>query len=173
MDKTIIGRNEAVDLLRYARRQVPAKIDTGADSSSIWVSHVRVDKQGVLRFSLFGEGSAFYNGKTIKRQTYKVAMVRSASGHQQIRYRAQLSLRLGGKRIRTTFNLSDRSQNKFPVLIGRRTLSGKFIVDVTRSSYTDPEKAQTKELNTELSKDPYLFYKQYYKQAGVSLREKS
>jgi hypothetical protein len=64
---TTIGRNEAVDLLRYARRQVPAKIDTGADSSSIWVSHVRVDKDGIQKFSLFGEGSPFYNVKTIKR----------------------------------------------------------------------------------------------------------
>lgn len=171
-----IGRTEAVDLLRYARRQVPAKIDTGADSSSIWVSSVRVDKSGVLRFSLFGEGSPFYNGKVVKREKYKVAMVRSASGHQQIRYRTQLSLRLGGKRIRTTFNLSDRSQNKFPVLIGRRTISGKFIVDVSQSKYDDEGKVfatVTQSLNEELQKDPYEFYKKHYKQFGVSLRKKS
>jgi hypothetical protein len=173
-EMTIVGRNEAVDLLRFARRKgVPAKIDTGADSSSIWVSHVRVDKNGVLRFSLFGEGSPFYNGKTIKREHYKVAMVRSATGHQQIRYRAQINLRIAGKRIRAMFNLSDRSQNKFPVLIGRRTLSGKFLVDVTKASFTDPDAPQTKELNTELLKDPYAFYQQYYKESGVSLRKKS
>ena len=172
-EKVTIGRNEPVDLLRYARRQVPAKIDTGADSSSIWVSKVRVDKHGILRFSLFGEGSPFYNGKIVKRENYKVAVVRSASGHQQLRYRAALSLRLGGKRIRTTFNLSDRSQNKFPVLIGRRTISGRFIVDVSKSTYSDQEKTQTKEMNAELAKNPYEFYKRYYKQSGVSLRNKS
>ncbi|HET6746844.1 MAG TPA: RimK/LysX family protein [Candidatus Saccharimonadales bacterium] len=170
-DKIIVGRNEPVDFARYARK-VPAKIDTGADSSSVWVSNVRVDKNGVLRFSLFGEGSPFYSGKTLKREHYKVAMVRSASGHQQIRYRTQLSLRLGGKRIRAMFNLSDRSQNKFPVLIGRRTLSGKFIVDVTKSHYTDPDTTITKELNGQLSEDPYMFYKKYYKKSGVALRKK-
>jgi hypothetical protein len=175
-EKIIIGRNELVDLLRYARRQVPAKIDTGADSSSIWVSHVRVDKDGVLRFSLFGEGSPFYNGKTIKRENYGAAMVRSATGHQQIRYRTQLTLRLGGKRIRTTFNLSDRSQNKFPVLIGRRTISGKFVVDVSQSKYDDEKRVfatETQSLNKELQVNPYEFYKKHYKQFGVSLRKKS
>ena len=167
-----MGRNEKVDFPRFAHN-VPAKIDTGADSSSVWVSDVRVDKNGVLRFSLFGEGSAFYTGKTLKRTQYRVAMVRSATGHEQIRYRTQLSLRLGGKRIRAMFNLSDRSQNKFPVLIGRRTLSGKFIVDVEKSTYNDPEGTVTKELNGKLIESPYDFYKKYYKKDGVSLRRKS
>lgn len=171
-----LGRNEPVDLLRYARKRVPAKIDTGADSSSIWVSHVRVDKNGVLRFSLFGEGSPFYNGKTIKREKYKVALVRSASGHEQIRYRTELTLQIGGKKIRAMFNLSDRSLNRFPVLIGRRTLSGKFIVDVSRSKYNSNQKVLaegTQSLNDQLRKDPYEFYIKQYKKAGVSLKEKS
>lgn len=171
-DKTVVGRNEKVDFPRFAHN-VPAKIDTGADSSSVWVSDIRVDKNGVLRFSLFGEGSPFYTGKTLKREQYKVAMVRSATGHEQIRYRTQLSLRLGGKRIRAMFNLSDRSQNKFPVLIGRRTLSGKFIVDVEKSTYNDPDRTVTKELNGRLIENPYDFYKKYYKKSGVSLRRKT
>jgi len=169
----IVGRNEPVDLLRYARRRVPAKIDTGADSSSIWVSNVRVDKDGILKFSLFGEGSPFYNGKTVKREKYRVAWVRSASGHLQLRYRTQLTLQLGGRRIRATFNLSDRSQNKFPILIGRRTLSGKFLVDVSKASYTDPNKFSTTKLNDDLRKNPYEFYKKHYKISGVSMKEKS
>ena len=170
-DKVIVGRNESVDFVRFAHN-VPAKIDTGADSSSIWVSHVRVDKAGVLRFSLFGEESPFYTGKTLKRERYKVAMVRSASGHDQIRYKTQLSLRLGGKRIRATFNLSDRSLNRFPVLIGRRTLKGKFIVDVEKIRYKQSNREIQKELNDKLSENPYDFYKNYYKKSGVSLRRK-
>ncbi len=171
-DKIIIGRNEMVDFARYGHK-VPAKIDTGADSSSVWVSNIRVDKSGILRFNLFGESSSFYTGKTIKRENYKVAMVRSASGHQQIRYRTQLSVRIGGKRIRAMFNLSDRSQHTFPVLVGRRTLSGKFIVDVAKARYNDPEKKITQTLEKKLVKDPYKFYRKYYKKTGVSLRKKS
>ncbi len=112
-NKTIVGRNELVSFSKIAVN-VPAKIDTGADSSSIWVSNVRVDKQGVLKFSLFGEGSPYYTGKVIKREQYTVAAVKSSNGHEQIRYRARLSLRLGGKRIRASFTLADRSTQAFP-----------------------------------------------------------
>jgi hypothetical protein len=173
-DKIIIGRNEPVEFPRLKRR-VPAKIDTGADTSSIWVSNIRVDKDGVLKFSLFGEGSPYYTGKVVKREAYKVGMVRSASGHEQIRYRTQFSLRIGGKRIKAMFNLSDRSRNKFPVLVGRRTLAGKFIVDVTKSHFADEGKvfkAENQALNQQLQQDAYSFYKEHYKPAGVSVRSK-
>lgn len=172
--KIIIGRNEPVDLPRYAKK-VPAKIDTGADTSSIWVSNVRVDKNGILRFNLFGESSPHFTGKTIKREKYKVAIVRSASGHEQLRYRTQFSVRIGGKRIRAMFNLSDRSRNRFPILIGRRTLTGKFVVDVSQSYFADEKvfAEATKELNEELDTNAYEFYKKHYKETGVSLRKKS
>jgi hypothetical protein len=103
-------------------------------------------------------------------------MVRSASGHEQIRYRTQLTLRIGGKKIRALFNLSDRSRNRFPVLIGRRTISGKFVVDVSQSKYNDEGKvfaAENQSMNTELNENPYEFYKKHYKKAGVSLRKRS
>jgi len=171
-EKAIIGSNTFIDLIGYARH-VPAKVDTGADSSSIWVSDVRVDKDGVLKFRLFGEGSSFYTGKTIKREKYKVALVRSASGHEQLRYRTQLSVRINNRRIRALFNLSDRSKNQFPILVGRRTLSGKFIVDVAESHYNTIKQLPSRRLMTRMHEDPYKFYKQYYQKSGVSLRKKS
>lgn len=174
-EKVIIGRNEPVEFPRL-RRRVPAKIDTGADTSSIWVSNVHVDKNGTLKFSLFGEGSPYYTGKVVRREAYKVAIVRSTSGHEQIRYRTQFSLRIGGKRIKATFNLSDRSRNRFPVLIGRRTLVGKFVVDVSKSHYSDKEKifqTENQILNQQLKEDAYKFYKNHYEPAGVSIRRKS
>ena len=127
----ILGSNALVSIC--GRENVPAKIDTGADSSSIWVSHLRIDEDGILKFRLFGEGSPFYNGKVIKRKDYKVAVVRSATGEEQIRYRTHLTIRIAGKKINALFNLSDRSRNNFPILIGRRSISGKFLVDVSKA----------------------------------------
>lgn len=156
-----IGRNTAVDFIGYAK-SVPAKVDTGADSSSVWVSNLSVTPAGVLQFILFDESSPYYTGKVITREQYKVAVVRSTTGHEQIRYRTVFSMRISGKRIRVTLNLSDRSRNKFPVLIGRRSLSGKFIVDVRQAEYTDAKQELSVELNEELMRDPYDFYKKYY-----------
>ena len=149
------------------RDNIPAKIDTGADSSSIWVSHLRVDKDGTLKFRLFGEGSPFYNGKVVKRREFKVAVVRSATGEEQVRYRTYFTLKIAGKKIKALFNLSDRSNNNFPVLIGRRSISGKFLVDVSKTQVKRPPKnPRSKPLMKELRENPYEFYKKYSKKGA-------
>ena len=158
---TVIGRNTKVDFLKYANG-VPAKIDTGADTSSVWVSNVKVGMDGILEFTLFGENSPYYTGEVLRREKYAVALVRSATGHEQVRFRTEFSLRIHRRRIRATFNLSDRSRNRFPVLIGCRTLRKRFVVDVSRSDFSEPETPVTDTLNDELNENPHLFYKKYF-----------
>jgi hypothetical protein len=158
----ILGTTTLIELINHADK-VPAKIDTGADSSSMWASDVNINKKGVLSFTLFGPSSPFYTGEVITRKAYNVALVRSSSGHEQIRYRTEFPVRINGKRIRVLFNLSNRSNNAFPVLIGRRTLAGKFVVDVSQREYTSPLAKVNRGLNKEMQKDPHAFYKKYYR----------
>lgn len=164
--KTIIGRIVKVDFGKRAVG-VPAKIDTGADGSAVWASKIRVDKDGVLKFALFGEGSPYYNGKIFKRTNYSVVRVRSASGHQTIKYRTHFTITLAGRKIRAVFGLSDRSSLDYPVLIGCRTIRGKFLVDVSRSEPKTRDKIKRIKknisLNEELSANPVAFYKKYHK----------
>ncbi len=156
----IIGSTEYVSVGKSGNyKNIPAKIDTGADSSSIWASKIKITKDGVLKFVLFDEGSKFYTGKVFSRKDYKVAVVRSATGEEQIRYRTHLRLTVKGKIINALFNLSDRSKNNFPILIGRRTISGKFLVDTSQKSVPTPEKnPKTNPLNKELKENPRKFY---------------
>lgn len=163
--KTIIGATEFVEISGRKGKKIPAKIDTGADSSAIWASKIRVDKDGVLKFSLFGEGSEFYNGKIFKRTDFSVAKVRSTTGHEQIRYRTHFLVRIGEKKVKMLMNLSDRAKNDFPVLIGRRSISGKFLVDVSKRKIPRKKPSQTLELNEEFIQNPYEFYKKYTKGA--------
>ena len=60
----MIGSTEYVDIAGISR--VPAKIDTGADSSAVWASDIEMKKDGTLVFSLFGKSSPFYTGEKIK-----------------------------------------------------------------------------------------------------------
>lgn len=167
LDKRLVGRNVRVDFGKRAIG-VPAKIDTGADSSSVWASNIRIDKDGILKFSLFGKGSPYYNGKVFRRTDYSVAMVCSSSGHKQIRYRTHFVVTIKGRKIKALFNLSDRSNNLYPVLVGRRTIAGKFLVDVCEFDYMHQYKYATdnKVLNKELSENPYEFYKKYHQSGG-------
>lgn len=155
-----IGKTRKINIIGHAQG-VPAKIDTGADSSSVWASNISIDKKGMLHFTLFDKGSEFYTGEVISRKDYKVAQVASSSGHVQIRYRTHLTIRLGGKKLRVLFNLSDRSANKFPILIGRRTIAGKFLVDVTRGIKIE-KRFNVVRLNKELKRDPHAFFQKYH-----------
>ncbi|MCL2444985.1 RimK/LysX family protein [Candidatus Saccharibacteria bacterium] len=160
IEKTMVGASEYVSIGRRAI-DVPAKIDTGADSSAIWASKVRVGRDGVLRFALFGEGSEFYSGKIFKRTDFEVAVVRSAMGEEQVRYRTRLLVKIGGRKIRVLFSLADRSKNNFPILIGKRTLARRFIVDVTQNVVEYPRNPRTPGLAKEFAKNPYAFDQKY------------
>lgn len=165
MDKNleIIGSTEYVEVAGI--KNVPAKIDTGADSSSIWASNIDVDKDGTLSFVLFDETSPFYTGEVIKREkdSYKVKIVRSGHGDERIRYRTEIDLSVAGHDIHAMFTLANRSRNNFPVLIGRRTLKNKFLVDVSRMAVKKQSNPKTPRLNQELEKDPYEFHQKYGK----------
>lgn len=160
--KAVIGIIEHVSIGKRLI-DVPAKIDTGADSSSIWASNIRIGKDGVLRFSLFGEGSPYYSGKIYKRIDFSVAQVKSSNGHTEVRYRTHFIITIAGKKIKGLFNLSDRSHNKYKILIGRRTISRKFLVDVSIGAEKMTKGEQTARLKRKLQRNPYQFHKKYVK----------
>ena len=60
-------------------------------------------------------------------------------------------------------NLSDRSGNIFPILIGRTSLSGEFIVDPSIEKVKIERKKNR--LNRNMKISPYEFYKKYIKGA--------
>ena len=151
----IIGSNTFVEI--EGIKNIPAKIDTGADSSSVHVENISMDRDGILSFDLFG--------KKISTSDYKVGIIRSSNGDEELRYRAKLSLKLGTKRIKATFSLSDRSKNNFPVLIGRRTINKKFLVDVSNREIQTQKHPHTKHYNRELRENPFEFHKKYVIQA--------
>ena len=75
-------------------------------------------------------------------------------GHKQVRYKVKLSIVIGGRRIMATFTLSDRSTQVYPVLIGRSTLTGKFIVDVAKGNpLTEEEWRRSSELQANITEE--------------------
>jgi hypothetical protein len=131
--QAIIGRFEHVDLIE-GLHTIPAKIDTGAHRSSIHVQKIEVitkKKKPTLRFTLLGH-PVYKETLTLETQKFRSMPVRSSNGHISERYEVQLKIRLGLKVFNTSFTLSDRSGNVFPVLIGRKALRGRFFVDADR-----------------------------------------
>ena len=129
---TVIGRAEKIDLLDFNMTDVPAKVDTGADTSAIWATSIE-EKEDGLYFVLFGPGSENYTGNVQRftKPDYSLTRVANSFGQKELRYKVKLRLRVKDRVVRATFTLSDRSEKVYPVLLGRRMLHGKFLVDVT------------------------------------------
>ncbi len=134
--RTVIGSNEYIDFRRQNVLKVPAKIDTGADSSAVWASDIKLI-EGKVVFKLFGSSSKFYTGKTIVSSSFRTSLIKNTSGVKERRFKVRLSVRIKDRNIRTWFTLADRSDMIYPVLLGRRTLHKKFIVDVSQKSVKD------------------------------------
>lgn len=164
--KSTIGRATNMVLVSEGDIRVPAKVDTGADSSSIWASELTMNDDGTLSYCLFAKGSEYYTGRRHTVKEYSVSAVRSAHGTVQVRYKVRLSVIIEGRKIRATFTLADRSLNTYPVLIGCRLLTGKFIVDVSKGREASKKKRlrmnEKGSLRAELYADPANFFEKYH-----------
>ena len=136
--KAIVGRAERVDFPDGAITGVPAKIDTGAYRSSVWASNI-YEKDGLLHFALLGPASPYYSGEECTVKKFEVVEVENSFGHKEERYSIQLRMRMGSKTVRSNFTLADRSKKTYPVLIGRRHLRGRYVVDVSEGQPIDDE----------------------------------
>lgn len=166
---SIIGSNALITVAGIPN--VPAKVDTGADSSSIWASDITVTPENQLEFALFGPESHLYTGERLSTGDFTVQRVRNSTGHITIRYRVKLPIVAAGKRINASFTLYDRSKNNFPVLIGRKTLKGRFLVDVARTETTAPPKQDNSDIEKELAESPQAFHTKLYRLYQESSKE--
>lgn len=143
--KTVIGRVERVTLPTIGNKSFYARIDTGAKSSSVWASSIIETDTGLkVQFGGFSQ-----KADTYIFPHYDQVVVSSSMGHEQTRYRINLPIILKGRRINATFTLADRSAQVYPMLIGRLTLNGKFIVDVSAGTpLVQRERARSKELQS-------------------------
>ncbi len=119
----LIGRREYVDFPELKLFSVEAKIDTGAYTSSLHCKNIRLENKSLVFETDAGkhEFSDFFRKK-----------IKNSFGEMEERYIIKTSVKLGKKTIRTTISLSDRENMRYPVLIGRRMLKGKFLIDVNK-----------------------------------------
>jgi hypothetical protein len=149
----VVGQAERVSFPDYDLENIPARIDTGARSSAVWASHIK-ETNGKLTFTFFDASSDLYTGKRIETKQYSKSVVASSNGQVQQRYVVRLLVKLKGKKVHTKFTLADRSSQVYPVLIGRRLLFGKFLVDVRAGRpLRKKERQRTEALQSLLKKD--------------------
>ena len=74
-------------------------------------------------------------------ESYDITAVKSSNGEIQYRYVVQSNIRLFQKVYKISLTLSSREDMRFPVLIGRKFLTKKFIVDTELTDVSHAQKA--------------------------------
>lgn len=130
MEKIIIGRTDKVDFPKLGFSHVDVKIDTGAYTSSIHCTHIR-EKNDLLCCTFLDPQHPDYDGKEMIFAAYDITAVKSSNGKIQTRYVVQSNIRIFNKIFKISLTLSSREDMRFPVLLGRKFLTKKFIVDTS------------------------------------------
>jgi len=129
-EKIIIGRFEMVVLPDGS--EVVAKIDTGADVSSVHCERIElataINGAPLLRYSFQKTGDQWH-----ETTEFSERVIRSSNGHTTQRYMISLVIKIGAQKYATNVTLSNRQAMAREILLGRRFLrDNKMIVDVSR-----------------------------------------
>lgn len=141
----IVGWREIVQLPELGLSDIPAKIDTGARTSSL---HGRVleeferDGQKFVRFGVDLPGQPACH--VCEAIHVDIRGITSSNGETQRRYVIKTPLRIGTLTFRAEISLADRSDMRFPMLIGRSSLRRRFLVDSGHSWLQSPGRTPVK-----------------------------
>lgn len=136
-EKVLIGSTDRIDLPAFDLEDIPCKIDTGAYTSSIHCAQVRIvekDGESYLSFKLYDKRFGLSNKKEFRYKEYNERKVRSSNGVLDYRYSIKTDVVVFGKKVKTEFTLSYREKMKFPILLGKRFLKNRFLVDVSQNN---------------------------------------
>jgi hypothetical protein len=123
---------------------VSAKLDTGADHSSLHATDIRWIVRDDGDWVIFDVTAEDGRKARFERKVTRVARVRRAGGGVQKRPVIQLGVCLGSVYRVVEVNLTDRSGLNYEFLVGRSFLAGHFAVDSARQHTVEPncEKAR-------------------------------
>ena len=129
----LIGRREFVNFPALGIAEIEAKIDTGAYTSSIHchaINEKKIDNKVQLCFKVLDPSHEGYEDREYCFEKYEMKAIKNSFGDAEQRYIIKTPIKLGGRKVNTTLSLTDRGNMRYPVLIGRKFLKNKFIVDV-------------------------------------------
>jgi len=131
----IIGWRERVSLPLLGVGTIIAKIDTGARSAALHATDIQRHGNHV-DFIVPVKGRNHHCSLPLKGER----QVKSSSGHSQARAVVETDVKIGRYRISIEVTLTDRTDMGVPMLLGRSSLNGHFLVHPVRSYVLSPKK---------------------------------
>ncbi|WP_299017805.1 RimK/LysX family protein [uncultured Polaribacter sp.] len=145
--KTVIGREDKADFPEFNLENIAIKIDSGAYTSSLSCSNIkeiRKDGEKVLQYNVLDKKHEQYNSKAFFARSYNLKKVKSSNGIVEERYRIATEIIIFNERFNIYLTLTERKSMKFPVLLGRKFLNKKFVIDTAKKNISHKLKYKNK-----------------------------
>jgi hypothetical protein len=131
-----IGWREWVSMPDLGIVEVKAKVDTGADNSSLHAFNIeRFLEDGVdmVRFEIHPRQRKRKPSIECVAQVVGERKVKNPGGRSELRPVIRTKLIVAGEELDALVNLTTRDEMTFRMLLGRRTVRSRFVVDPGRS----------------------------------------
>lgn len=138
----ILGRYDRLDLPELGLASIHAKIDTGAYTCSLHCQSTEIIN-GRLEFVLLDSEHPEFTGLKFIFNEFDQRDIKNSFGEVEKRFVIVTSIKIFGEEFTTEFSLCNRGQLRFPILIGRKILRDRFLIDVTKKNLSFRHKRAT------------------------------
>jgi len=116
--------------------KIAVKLDTGAKTSALHVVNVETFSRDGKEWVRFGVHPLQDNDDVVihcESPVHKVRTIKSSNGQQETRYTILTSIRMAGMAWPIEVSLTNRDAMGFRVLLGRRAMRNRLIIDPHRT----------------------------------------
>ncbi|SFE91197.1 ATP-dependent zinc protease family protein [Sunxiuqinia elliptica] len=146
LSRIVIGREDLANFPLLHLEGIEVKTDTGAYTSSFHCHNIEIIKQNDqdrLKCHFLDPQHPKYHDKEFLFDTFELKKVKSSNGQLEERYCITTQIQLFGELFPIELTLTERGTMKFPVLLGRKFLSKRFVVDSSLKNLSSKGKRKT------------------------------
>ncbi|UMB59604.1 RimK/LysX family protein [Lutibacter sp. A80] len=131
--KTLIGRTDIVDFPKLELFGIAIKVDSGAYTSSFHCHHIEVENN-ILKCQFLDPEHEKYHEKYFYFKEFIQKKVKSSNGITETRFIITTEIFIFNEIHTIELSLTERGSMMYPVLLGRKFLSKKFIIDTAKKN---------------------------------------
>ncbi len=142
-----IGRIDRADFPELKLSNIHVKVDTGAFTSSIHsheIKEIELNGNKFIEFKLLDPTHKKYRDRVFRVKNYKVKSIKSSFGNTEQRFIITTIVVIFDQEFPIELSLSERSDMKYPILLGRKFINRKFIVNTSLKNLSYKQKMAEK-----------------------------